>query len=510
MLHPIYPQLVDAFIGDCAAVWAYARHVHAKETPYAFVLYGVEGPTQLGAYVLTDEGLTRSAQEYVDRGDHKTIEEAREALRWSVPDAPPPQSESEFMLPAVDQLFEPHAEELGEVKGYTLLAEAGMEALEVLDKQGLFGAGPARQNLLLVVLVEGTAVEFMDVSVKRLNSPTAYEKFRASGQVEGEFARCDALAASRGGGSIYLAGRRTDVLSDEERREIVAFAVRNGQLARRWTYTSRSRDDTVREIVVTPDGAWVYILRNTSRKGREHSTVMRFGRGSNSPVAQQDIPFMAGAIAVSHDGARIAVAGDKRTIHLLDASLSPIRDRVIDVQPFGVRFLRSGELLIASETKLLRLDPMTDGPAGGSANVPSWRLSIDEAERVAAVSPFPSAGVPKDRQRSQVITLLSLPTLEPLRSIGLSGRDLGRAVISPDGRLVACADAAAGSYRGPLAVFDAATGREVARHEVEVADLAFLRDGRTVAIAKNGITTGEAVELFLVPSPLAQRFQSKA
>src|SRR4029453_17096510 len=82
MLHPIYPQLVDAFIGDLAAVWAYARHQHPKETPYAFVLYGVEAPTQLGAYVLTNEGLSRSAQEYVDQGEHQTIDEAREALRW--------------------------------------------------------------------------------------------------------------------------------------------------------------------------------------------------------------------------------------------------------------------------------------------------------------------------------------------------------------------------------------------------------------------------------------------
>src|SRR5690242_6251909 len=45
--HPLHNPLRDAFVGDLAAAWTYSRHVRAKETPYAFVLYGQESPTQL-------------------------------------------------------------------------------------------------------------------------------------------------------------------------------------------------------------------------------------------------------------------------------------------------------------------------------------------------------------------------------------------------------------------------------------------------------------------------------
>jgi hypothetical protein len=498
--HPLHNQLRDAFVGDLAAAWAYSRHVRAKETPYAFVLYGQESPTQLGAYVLTEEGLSQSAQKYLSKGwSDKSLEDVRRDLRWSVADAPPPKSEAEFFLQTVERLFEPHAEELGEIRGYRLLAGAAMDALEMLDKQGLFGRGPARDSLLLDIVVEGTDLDFSEVA-KRLNPPAAYAKFEESIRVEGEFAASDVIAASRSGGSIYLAGRRTDPKTNEERREIVALAVRpGGQLERRWTYTYRTQGETVREIAITPDGAWVYVLRRQMRKGKDRSWVTRFGRSSSDPVAQQDIQHRATGLAVSHDGSRVVVASAKRVIHVLDASLSPVRDRQLDIQPFGLRFLRSGELLAAAGTKLLRLDPLVDGPPIASASVSCIRLSVDAAEQLVVTSPFPNAGVPRDRERPQVLTVLKLPTLEVLRTIELAGHDLGKAVISPDGRLVACEAAVKARYRGPVVVFDPASGREVARQKVEqVGDLAFLRDSRTVAIAKNGMTTGEAIEFFIV------------
>jgi hypothetical protein len=499
--HPLHNALRDAFIGDLAAAWAYARHVHAKETPYAFVLYGQESPTQLRAHVLTEEGLTQSAQEYLKKGwANKPLEEVRHDLRWSVADAPASKSEAEFFLPTVEQLFAPHAEELGEIHGYRLLAAAATEALQTLDHQGLFGSGAARENLLLQILVEGTDVDFSGC-VNVLNSPAACERFNAHWKVAGELATCDAIAVSRSGGSIYLAGRRIDPSTNDGRREIVAFAVRpGGQLSRRWGHTYRAESETVRDIAITPDGAWVYVLRHQMRKGKDRSTVLRFGRSSSDPVAEQDIPHRATGLAVSYDGSRVAVASAKRRVHVLDASLSPVRERSIDVVPFGLRFLQTGQLLIASEAKLTLLDPLADGPAIASASVSCIRLSVDEAERLVVTSPFPNIGISKDREQPQVLQLLSLPALSVIRTIALAGHDLGKAMISPDGRLIACEAMVTGRYRGPVVVFDVASGREVARQKVErVGDLAFLRDGRTVAIAKNGMTTGEAIDLWIRP-----------
>ena len=498
--HPLHNQLRDAFVGDLAAAWAYSRHVHANETPYAFVLYGQESPTQLRAHVLTEEGLTHSAQEYLKKGwADKPLEEVRHDLRWSVADAPASKSEAEYLLPTVEKLFEPHAEELGEIRGYQLLAAAATEALQTLDRQGLFGSGAARENLLLEILVEGTDVDFSD-SVKVLNSPAAFDRFNAHWKVAGELATCDAIAVSRSGGSIYLGGRRIDSSTKDERREIVAFAVRSGgQLARRWAHTYRAEGETVRDIAITPDGAWIYVLRHQMRKGKDRSTVLRFGRSSSDPVAEQDIPHRATGMDVSLDGSRVAVASAKRKIHVLDASLSPVRERSIDVVPFCPRILRSAQLLVASETKLMLLDPLADGPPIASASVSCIRLSVDVAEQWVVTSPFPNIGISKDRDRPQVLTVLKLPTLEVVRTIELSGHDLGKAFISPDGKLIACEIAVKGRHRGPVVVFDVASGREVARQKVEqIGDLAFLRDSRTVAIAKNGLTTGEAIDFFTV------------
>jgi DNA-binding beta-propeller fold protein YncE len=498
--HPLHNQLRDAFLGDLAAAWTYSRHVHATVTPYAFVLYGQESPTQLRAHVLTEEGLTQSAQEYLKKGwADKPLEEVRHDLRWSVADAPQPKSQAEFFLPTVEKLFAPHAEELGEVRGYELLAAAATEALQTLDRQGLFGSRAARENLLLEILVEGTDVDFSD-SAKRLNSPATYERLYTHWKVAGELATRDAIAVSRTGGSIYLAGRRTDPATSDERREIVAYAVRpGGQLARRWAHTYRAEGETVRDIAITPDGAWVYVLRHQMRKGKDRSTVLRFGRSSSDPVAEQDIPHRVTGLAVSHDGSRVVVASAKRKVHVLDASLSPVRERAIDVVPFGLRFLQSNQLLVASETKLMLLDPLADGPAITSAGVSCIRLSVDGAEGLVLTSPFPNIGISRDRERPQVLTVLKLPTLEVVRTMELAGHDLGKAVISPDGKLIACEAAVKGRYRGPVVVFDVASGREVARQKVDqVGDLAFLRDARTVAIAKNGMTTGEAIEFFTV------------
>src|SRR4051812_21695744 len=112
--HPLHAQLVAAFLGDLAAAWTYHRTLHPNLTPYAFILYGVESPTELRAHVLTEQGLTRSAQRSVPDARYAPLAQARHGLRWSVADAPQP-TDAESVLPAVEQLFGPHADGLGEL-----------------------------------------------------------------------------------------------------------------------------------------------------------------------------------------------------------------------------------------------------------------------------------------------------------------------------------------------------------------------------------------------------------
>lgn len=83
-------QLRDAFVADLARVWDHTLKHHPKDEPYLFALYGVEGGefAELCPQVLTETGLTKVAQKYVDEKIHETLQESREILRYSVADSP--------------------------------------------------------------------------------------------------------------------------------------------------------------------------------------------------------------------------------------------------------------------------------------------------------------------------------------------------------------------------------------------------------------------------------------
>src|SRR6185295_4658761 len=130
---------------DLAAAWKRARTLHPDHTPYAFVLYGVEGGPELTPHVLTEEGLTARAQHYLKDGSFDTLADARKGLRYSTADSPH-FSELEDSLATVKSLMAPVEETIDETAGYDLLAKAAMAALEELDRQRLFGTGGQREK----------------------------------------------------------------------------------------------------------------------------------------------------------------------------------------------------------------------------------------------------------------------------------------------------------------------------------------------------------------------------
>ncbi|MDA7977283.1 MAG: hypothetical protein MPJ50_00775 [Pirellulales bacterium] len=65
-------------------MWQYCRDLHADQTPYAFVLYGLEDIPSLSAHVLTEESLTQVAEEYIAKGHYETLDESRDELRYSI------------------------------------------------------------------------------------------------------------------------------------------------------------------------------------------------------------------------------------------------------------------------------------------------------------------------------------------------------------------------------------------------------------------------------------------
>lgn len=500
---PSKEALRDAFVADLAASWVFHRRLRPKETPYAFVLWGVESPIMFSAHVLTEEGLNAVAQSYVRRGHDETVEEARESLRWSVADAPnATRSGAEQDLPTVQALFEPHVYSSGgEVEAYGVLAEAAIEALRQLDAQGFFGKGRERERLTLVIITEGTDADWTLPSAKRLNPPAVYERLETAFTVPGVFARCDALAPSPRGGSLYAGNRRGTEPGGvgDEPAEVVAFDLRGGSLARRWTQTLGQRTE-VKAVAPSPDGGSVYAAWIYSRKGKSRGGVTRFARDDGRSLAQCEIPWGAWRVSVSADGRQVAVRGGReKSVLLFDADLRPLPGRKSDDWPADVRFLRDGRLAVVTASSLRLFNPAADEPPA-SFPFPGSALSTDDAEQLLAVSPVSRTVAGRDHPGPLAARLLRLPSLELVRTIELPGHDPDHAVLSGDGRLLAFEAEVTGRYRGPAVVVDTATGRVLARRKFESVDsLTFLRDGRTLAVGTSGFTTGEAIELWAVP-----------
>jgi hypothetical protein len=71
--------LKDAYFEDIQRVWGEYKKENPDKTPYALVLYGVEGgDPYLWPAILTEEGLKSVAQEYMDKGHMDTLE-----VKWS-------------------------------------------------------------------------------------------------------------------------------------------------------------------------------------------------------------------------------------------------------------------------------------------------------------------------------------------------------------------------------------------------------------------------------------------
>ena len=381
-------KLKEAFVTDLVAAWEAERAARGKETPYAFVLYGVEGGNAwLWPYVLTDEGLNQVAMRYLKEGYHETIEEARDALRWSVADAPGVQRGPEAELPNVEAVFAPHAEALGETERYRVLAKSATEALKALDRRGTFGKGAARAKITLVIVTEDTADDSAKPSAKALNPPAVFKRFERQTRIEGTFKSNDAIAIAPDGRRLYAAGSRNlSEDEDDDVNEIVAMDLRGRRLERRWAFSFPTFGDSVNEMAVTGDGRSLFVVRGRIEGDDDDALVMRFGRDRNKPLAEYSVP-QGGTFAMTADGSRCAVATSGKELVLLDGdTLRELGRRKIGVQALSMHFCSRRDLLVGTEKGIFRLDPEGDGPPRKVADGYAHGFSVDDAGKLIAVS----------------------------------------------------------------------------------------------------------------------------
>ena len=485
-------RLRDAFKKDISGAWEYFRRKHSNEQPYAVVLYGTEDSVLLYPQILTEESLKTVAQRYVREAYYETLDEARKALRYSVADSP---LFAEFLpfSKHMEALVGCTTEELLDM-GYAPFVKAACDVLKELDQQGVFGAGPARRKLLLVIITEDTEGDWADNSARRLNPPQVYQRFSNETKIEGVFKGCDALAISPDGRSIYMGGSRPVIKPKKQLKEdlyeLVAFDVRGPRLSRRWTF---DLNNPVSDVVCDPDGKSIVVARWVVPE----TILMRFASEHNRPLAEHKVNTKAqpNALAVSADGQLLAlVMFGQRKIYFFDRNLRPLNELKLSVTPTGLRFLRNGDLLVASDHKLLRIRTKS-GKEPLSLPLASFKLDGDRNESMLAVSRW--FELQRRKNKAFGVQLLRLPSMKLAREIHLPDHQLVHATLSSDAGLLAVEAHHVVGYLQHIIVFDTASGLEIARRKSHFAkDIAFLPDSRTLAIGTSDFTTSEAVTLW--------------
>ena len=510
LAEPSAAELRKAFKTDLATAWEYSKNKHPGHTPYAFVLYGVEGgPPSFMPCVLTEESLTSVAQKYVANGHHDTLEEARESLRYSVADSPFCSELNKFTT-TVDGILKPFAKSLDEEKGYKLLAQAAMVALAALDEKGLFGVGERRKKLLLVIITEGTECDWSDASAKKLNPPAIYKKFKDDTKVEGTFASSVAFAMSPDGLSLYSTGSGTNLAlvkgKDKSCNELVACDIRGPRLVPRWRFQFPSFGDTGSNILCTPDGKHVLFLRsridNADGVVKGVTVFMRFSTDNQTPLNEHVLPGWPTGIAINADGSTIVIctgARSRNTLHFFDRDLKPLRTLAFEHLAQDLLFLRNGDLLLATPMGVLRLAPRSDH-ATTFLSGSSFHLSVDETEKLLAVSKnryeFKAEGA---KPKEFGVQIYDLKSAQRRHEFIVPGCTAEAGVLSPDGSLLVCDVWKIDGARQFGVVFDVATGEEIARRKGDwIKQRAFLRDSRTVAVAESGFTLGVPIALWKI------------
>ncbi|MEM7393558.1 MAG: DUF4303 domain-containing protein, partial [Verrucomicrobiota bacterium] len=375
--------LCAAFEKDVRSAWEAFQSDPKGRKPYPLVLYGVDGgDPYLWPAVLTEEGHEAVGQRYVDDGLMDTLEEACREVRFSVADAPDA-FDFEDEMPAVTAELARLEKAAGEDGvEWTPVTEAAMEALSRLDQDGLFGNGTAREGLLLMVEVMDSFEDPCEESIRRLNSKSAYKRFKDYIRIEGVMKSCNGLAITPDGRHLFAVNNVPHPKrSGDDINEIVAYRLEGTTLHRLWAYNFPSFGDSVRDMAVTPDGVlWTVRLRY---KPNGSSLIQQFSVESGDPIRELKVAEEPAAMAVARDGSKVALL-TRHALLVVDASLALIFRVEFEERSYDVLFLQHGDLLVATDDGVQRV---TSGGEVQPTEVTghTFSLSLDAAESILAV-----------------------------------------------------------------------------------------------------------------------------
>ncbi|GIH03615.1 hypothetical protein Rhe02_16820 [Rhizocola hellebori] len=488
-------RLRQAYVDDLTRAWTTFRATYPDHNPYALVVYGMGcGDADLVPHVLTEQGLAEVAQDYVDGGHHDTLEEAREDLRYSVEDSP---LAADFHELAAAGAVSAYLGSLDDEPDTDSAASAVIAALRELDRREFFGTGAVRDQLVLVILDEGDD-ELAQRSAIELNPPLVAQRFVEQIRTEGDYASCDTLAVAADGKRIYTAGSIANPQAgsgshEEFLGQLVAYDLHGVSLIKRWAYEIPGWGDSFRQVACSGSAGTVYALRCQYLDSGARAVVMRFDAADGRLIDQGELPGEPASMAVMADGSEIAVSMFEGLLYQLDADLQAMDPIRLAQRAGGLRYLRGGELLIATDDGVLQLDPGSTLPRQVFP-FRAFRLSTNDSETMLAVSQWPQIHGQDVEFGASVVPL---PGLSPVRSFLLPDHQAVTAELSADGRRLALIALALNSARKHIIVFETETGQELIRLRADhlIGDLAFLPDGSALVVPTSGATTGPPLKI---------------
>jgi hypothetical protein len=143
--------LEATMLAELRAAWTALRGRHPGERFYSFGLYTTDLADYLMVTASTEEGLSEVTQRYVTQtGSDPSAQRA--VLRWSPADSPL-HGEGEGLLAESDRLRragpDPYDDTPDADEAISLLFDVAIQSLQRLDREGTFGEGREREQLVL-------------------------------------------------------------------------------------------------------------------------------------------------------------------------------------------------------------------------------------------------------------------------------------------------------------------------------------------------------------------------
>ena len=489
-------DLRDALAELARESWAYLNRKHPGERWYAFGFYTSAETLHFVPLAAGEGGLDRATAWYAE----KHGSQGREGLRWSMADSPYAGELSQRGFRSMkrvdaelarrgDPYDLPDRECAAEV---ALRLDAATAALRRIDDEGGFGTGGDRRRITLMIEGGDVEDEWRLRYVRRLNPRPVADAFAESMRYETtgrftEIGRGRTYATE----ALAVGGRLLAAAADYH-----AVAFEADSLEPRWRRkVEQAEYRKLWSLAAAADGSTVAAGWNGGHKVKTGVTVWD-GKGkvrATVPVAGSAVP----AVALAPDGTWVAAATGERGNPIRIFGRDGAERAALPGRDSWTRSLAAtpdGRLLAAADGRSVRLFDVGTWTLAGELDVAADEVAIDAAgDLLVAALRYPPRDDPAP---ARAVSLWDLPLRGLRRTLAVDGHKLGRAVPSPDGRLVAAAAGRLDSINCDQAVLlDAATGREVARLSAgfeAVNGLAFLPGG-DVAVAVFGHNRGPVV-----------------